>query len=112
MIEENTFTVIDNDGNEMECFVLFTFESDVTRKSYVVYTDNTFDDKDRIQIYASTYIPDADGSVTTLHPINTAEEWELVEETLNNIQQQILGENLSEFDSNKDNDNEPDGETA
>lgn len=109
MIEKNTFTVIDNEGNEKECFVLFTFDNDVTEKSYVVYTDNTFDDNGRIQVYASTYIPNEKGNITDLFPVETAEEWELIEGTLKDIQRQIRNGNLdeSEFDEeNEDDDDE------
>ena len=35
---KNKFKVIDKDGNEIECEVLFTFESDETKKKlYSVY---------------------------------------------------------------------------
>lgn len=104
MIEKNTFTIIDNEGNEKECFVLFTFDNDVTRKSYVVYTDNTFDDDNRTRVYASTYIPNGNGNITELFPVETAEEWELIEETLNDIQKQIRYGILdeSEFDAEKE----------
>ena len=34
MNKENTFTVLDNEGKEITCEVLFTFESDETKKNY------------------------------------------------------------------------------
>ena len=45
MEKNNKFNVIDKDGNEIECEVLFTFESEETKKNYIVYTDNTKDNK-------------------------------------------------------------------
>ena len=39
--ETMTFKVINDEGKEVECEVLFTFESDETKKNYIVYTDNT-----------------------------------------------------------------------
>ena len=36
MNKENTFTVIDDEGKEVVCEVLFTFESDETKKNYIV----------------------------------------------------------------------------
>ena len=51
MKEKNTFTVINNEGKEVLCDVLFTFDSDETGKSYVVYTDNTKDQTGNIQVF-------------------------------------------------------------
>ena len=41
--ETMTFKVKDQNGKEVECEVLFTFESEETKKNYMVYTDNTVD---------------------------------------------------------------------
>ena len=35
MKEKNTFTVINDEGKEIVCDVLFTFDSDETKKSYI-----------------------------------------------------------------------------
>ena len=35
--EQMKFKVIDDKGMEIECEVLFTFESDETHKNYIVY---------------------------------------------------------------------------
>ena len=53
--EKMSFKVIDEKGNEIECEVLFTFESDETGKNYIVYTDNTTDDLGNTKVYASIY---------------------------------------------------------
>ena len=53
MEDKNTFTVINEEGKEVVCNVLFTFDSDETKKSYIVYTDNTKDKQGNIQVYAS-----------------------------------------------------------
>ena len=84
--KENTFTIVDNDGSEVECEVLFTFESDETHKNYLVYTDNTKDDEGNIKVYASIYKPDQDN--TELEPITTEREWKIVETILNSIQEE------------------------
>ena len=57
MEDKNTFTVINEEGKEVVCSVLFTFDSDETKKSYIVYTDNTKDKQGNIQVYASIYDP-------------------------------------------------------
>ena len=43
--ETMTFKVVNDEGREVECEVLFTFESDETKKNYIVYTDNTIDEE-------------------------------------------------------------------
>ena len=43
-MKKNSFTLIDENGNEIVYDVLFTFESEETNKNYIVYTDQTKDD--------------------------------------------------------------------
>ena len=62
MANENlSFTVINSDGFEVECEVLFTFESEETGKNYIVYTDNTVDEDGNTKVYASIYDPKRNG---------------------------------------------------
>ena len=42
-MEKNSFTIIGEDGVEKSYDVLFTFDNDETKKSYIVYTDNSLD---------------------------------------------------------------------
>ncbi|MCC3356618.1 DUF1292 domain-containing protein [Bacillus sp. REN16] len=82
---EKQITVIDEQGNEILCEVLFTFESEEFGKSYVLYyplSDENEDEED-IEIHASSYSPSEDGEDGELQPIETEEEWDLVEEMLN-----------------------------
>ena len=69
---KNSFTVINDEGKEITCDVLFTFDSDETKKSYIVYTDNTKDKEGNIQVYASIFNPESE-DVTELLPIETEE---------------------------------------
>ena len=39
-MKKNSFSMIDDKGNETVYDVLFTFESEETNKNYIVYTDN------------------------------------------------------------------------
>ena len=55
--EKMTFKVKGQDGKEVECEVLFTFESEETKKNYMVYTDNTVDEEGNTKVYASIYTP-------------------------------------------------------
>ncbi len=82
--ETMTFKVINDEGKEVECEVLFTFESDETKKNYIVYTDNTIDEEGNTKVYASIYNPDEDE--TKLLPIETDKEWKIIETILEELQ--------------------------
>lgn len=82
--ERMTFKVNDENGNEVECEVLFTFESDETKKNYIVYTDNTTDENGNTKVYASIYTPGEEN--TTLLPIETEKEWKIIETILEEVQ--------------------------
>ena len=86
MNKENTFTVLDNEGKEITCEVLFTFESDETKKNYIVYTDNSLDESCNIKVYASIFDPSKD--TTELMPIETEREWKIIETILESIQEE------------------------
>ena len=86
-MKKNTFTMIDQDGNEVVYDVLFTFESDETNKNYIVYTDQSKDDKGNIQVYASIYDPENPNS--KLEPIETEKEWKVIETILETLQEEI-----------------------
>ncbi|MEE3342749.1 MAG: DUF1292 domain-containing protein [Bacilli bacterium] len=84
MKEKTNFTVLDENGKEITCEVLFTFDSEETKKSYIVYTDNTTDEKGNIKVYASIYNPNEEK--TELIPIETDREWKIIETILDTIQ--------------------------
>ena len=86
MKEKNTFTVLNEEGKEITCEILFTFDSEETKKSYIVYTDNTTDDEGNVKVYASVYNPEAES--TELLPIETEREWKIIETILESIQEE------------------------
>lgn len=76
--------IVKNENNEeIECDVLFTFDSKDTNKSYIVYTDNTKDDMGNIKVYANTYDSDKDNG--SLGTIETDEEWAIIEQIFSSI---------------------------
>ena len=82
--ETMTFKVINDEGKEVECEVLFTFESDETKKNY---TDNTIDEDGNTKVYASIYNPEeADAGTTKLIPIESDKEWKIIETILEELQ--------------------------
>ncbi len=83
MNKENTFKVIDREGKEIEFEILFTFESDETKKNYMVYTDNTKDDEGNTKVYASVFNPEAEP--LELLPVETEREWKIIETIITSI---------------------------
>lgn len=86
MKDKNSFTVINDEGKEIKCDVLFTFDSEETNKSYIVYTDNTLDENKNIKVYASIFDPNDDN--TKLEPIETEKEWKIIETILESLQEE------------------------
>ena len=80
------FSVYNEDGETIECEVLFTFESEDSQKNYIVYTDNTLDEDGFTRVYASVFNPEDENM--ELMPI-TDEEWELVDGLLQEMQAEM-----------------------
>ena len=91
MEEKMTFNVTNEEGQEVEYEVLFTFDSDETKKSYMVYTDDSKDEDGNTRVFASAYVQ---GEQTTeLLPIETDKEWKIIETILKELQEEAKGEN-------------------
>ena len=86
-MENNTFKVIHEEGREIVCDILFTFDSEETNKSYIVYTDNSKDEAGNIQVFESIYDPKQESP--KLEPIETEQEWKIIETILNTLQEEI-----------------------
>jgi len=91
MEERDFFTVLDEEGKEQKAEVMFTFDSDETNKSYVVYqtldAENKplLDEEGNIQVFASTYDPkNPDG---TFGPIESEKEWKIIENLLEGLKE-------------------------
>lgn len=74
MLESNTLYVYDENGKEMQMEILFTFENEEKGKKYVVFADPQDESG---EVYASAY-----DDAGNLLPIETDEEWSMVEEVL------------------------------
>ncbi len=82
-IGENKFTYIDENGNKIDCDILFTFDLKKTGKNYIIFTDNTKDENGSIRTYARTYEPDTE--ICDLGVIETDEEWKMIEGILSSL---------------------------
>lgn len=86
-MKKNSFSMIDENGNETIYDVLFTFESEETHKNYIVYTDNTKDEQGNVEVYASIYDPNNPHS--RLEAIETEKEWKVIETILETLQEEV-----------------------
>ena len=85
--DEDTFTIRKKDGGEAVCRVLFTFDHD-DGKHYIVYTDDSKDEEGKVCVYASVYEPHRRDRIE-LSPIETQEEWAMIEQILAALQEKI-----------------------
>ena len=86
---DGQLTIIDSEGNEKLCQILFTLESEEFGKKYVVFYEvselNDVDnDEDEIPLMAASYVETEDGS-GELSEIETDEEWKLIEGILTSL---------------------------
>ena len=83
--EMNRLTVINDEGQEIECEILFTFDSEAYNKDYVVYMpigDEYLDEDGFPEIHVSSYTTNENGEGGGLDPIEDEEEWDMVEEVV------------------------------
>ena len=84
--KNSIFTAKDSEGKTKEYEIIFKFDSDETKKSYVVYTDHSME-KGKMKVYANIY--DKTGRSKELLPIETEEEWNTIETFLNKLEDEI-----------------------
>ena len=76
-MQDRTMTLLQDDGTELVCDILFTYHYEKTNKDYVVFqVRNTY------EVSAATYDP-TDGAEGKLGRVETEEEWAMLEELLN-----------------------------
>lgn len=82
-MQDRTLTLIQDDGKEIVCDILFTYHYEKLNKDYVV-----FQVRNTQEVSAAAYNPN-DGAEGRLSKIETEEEWTLLEELLNDYAQQM-----------------------
>ncbi|MCL2106219.1 MAG: DUF1292 domain-containing protein [Oscillospiraceae bacterium] len=85
------FTIRNAEGKHLECDVLFTFDSEETKKSYIIFTDNTLDENGNIKVYANTYDPS--GMSEDLGVIETEKEWQMIDGLLSSLHEKLIEDN-------------------
>ena len=108
-MKENTFKMTTEDGQEITCNVLFTFDSEETKKSYIAYTDNTYEADGSIKAYAAVYHPEDLNK--GFEPIETEKEWKVVETILSTIQEEVRNKMNQTTNTTQENDTSSEGST-
>ena len=89
MDKRNTLVVLDENGREVVCDLLFTFDWEENGKHYIVYTDHEKDAMGNTQVYASIL----EGGSGKLTAIESRREWEIIRIILDTLQEEIhMGE--------------------
>lgn len=70
-------------GIEQEFEILYTFKSLKTKKDYLIYTDNTYDETNNLNIYSSIYYPQYPEK--EIENIENEDDWNEVEKFLNDV---------------------------
>ena len=87
--EDNTISLISENGKPKKYQVLITFEA--ANNQYIVYTDNELDEDGFTKTYAGIY--HEEDNKKSLLPVETDEEWALIEKLLKNLEKNNKGVN-------------------
>ena len=91
---DSTINVKREDGTEVECDILAAFDCEDTQKSYIIYTDNELDENGNTRLYASIW--DDSGEVPKLLEIEDEDEWQMVDELLDQMIDAVYAEKEDE----------------
>ncbi len=83
IMDEQNFKIQLEDGTEQKCRAIITFDSD--EHSYVLYSMIDDNGNDSEEVSALRFKLDENGEMTDFAPLETEEEWEMVDEVLNTL---------------------------
>lgn len=110
---DGQLTIIDAEGNEKLCQILFTIDSEEFNKKYVVFfplESMEEEDSEQIALMAAVYKETGDGT-GELSEIETDEEWQMLEDAVADYESQMdEHECHCDHDCDGDCDEECDGE--
>lgn len=89
-LKDDEFIGFNEKGEKQTFYKLLEFESQETNKNYLVYTDNSLDEKGNIRAYGS--IVTQEGDYMKLEPIVDEKEWKVIEMALNVLQEEASNE--------------------
>lgn len=82
----NRLTFIDENGNEILCEILFTFESEEFKKNYVLFYP-VGSDEEELEIMAASYVSGENGE-GELTAVETEEEWDMIDKVLQQYEEE------------------------
>ena len=79
-LKDNQLVFVDENGNEILCDIIFTYDSEEFNKSYVFFAPVGIEDEEgKVEVGVASYVPTEDG-VGELHQVETDEEWDMLAE--------------------------------
>lgn len=103
-MNDNKLTFINEDGQEVLCTVLFTFNSEEFGKDYVIFYEDFEDDSEdgEIELMAASYTLKEDGTIGELNEIENDDEWALIEDVLEQFDEECNCEECHHEDCDDD----------
>lgn len=86
---ENEKISLEKDGNVVECDLLFSFDCEDLKKSYIGYTDHSIASNGRKNIYVSAYNPL--NNELSLEDITDEKELEMIADVLEKLDNEYNG---------------------
>lgn len=84
-LKENQLIITDEEGNETLCEILFTFDSEEFKKSYVFfYEAGNYQEDDEVEVSFAAYEP-KDGGIGELKEVENEEEFKMLSEVFNSF---------------------------
>lgn len=77
--KNNTFTYLDEEGQEVECDIILSVYNEERQKRYIIYTDRKEDEDGDLMVYAAIHDPEDE---KVLLPIESDEEWAFIEQIM------------------------------
>lgn len=82
---ESQKIVIEKDGKQVECDLLFTFDAPETGKAYMAYTDYSKDENGLSNIYVYSYDP----VLERVNSVTDSGELEIVHQVIEEIREEL-----------------------
>ena len=91
---DNRINIVDDEGKERQCEVLFTYQNPETKIDYVVFYDASDleedNDNEELDVFAYRYVLDESGKVGELFALETDEEIEMINEVIDSYYKDSL----------------------
>lgn len=81
--EEELLTLFDEEGNEVLYRKVLQFYNPEFDKEYVLLAEEGADEEDDIELIPMINVPDESGDGGKFLPVETDEEWDMIEEIVN-----------------------------